>query len=343
MQFRKKIEMKVRLPAEWEKQSAVLMAWPHISTKWAPYLENARKCISEIIRAILKFEDVILVVPDKKQAEETRKLFPSERIHIQIVPSDDIWARDFGPITIFRNGRLELLDFKFNGWGEKYMFQKDDKITEKLKKLGAFGKIPRRSVKLVLEGGSIESDGEGIILTTEKCLLNQNRNPELSKKQIEATLMSALGAKRILWLKHGKIRGDDTDSHIDTLAKFADKNTIMYMACNKKSDLHYAELKKMEAELKSFRTASGKPYKLIPLPCPDPKFDEKGAQMPATYANFLVINGAVLVPTYQDKKDSIALKTIEGAFPQRKVIGIDCFQLIFQHGSLHCATMQIPE
>lgn len=342
MQFKNNLAIKSRLPAEWEKQNAVLLSWPHIKTKWAPYLENARKCISEIIMTILKFEDVILVVPDKKHAEQTRKLFTSKKLHIYIVPSDDIWARDFGPITVFRNGMRELLDFKFNGWGEKYLFQKDDKITAKLKKLGAFAKIPCRSVNFVLEGGSIESDGEGTILTTEKCLLNPNRNSKLSKKQIEDILMSTFGPGRILWLKHGKIKGDDTDSHIDTIARFAEKNTIIYMVCDKKTDPHYAELNKMEMELKSFKTISGKPYKLIPLPWPNPKFDEKGAKMPATYANFLVINGAVLVPTYRDKKDSVALKIIEGAFPRRKVIGIDCLQLIFQHGSLHCATMQIP-
>lgn len=332
----------IRLPAEWEMQSAILLAWPHEGTPWAPHLGEVLHIYLEIIKTILKFEPVILVTPDKLQSQIVRGDITSKKLVLYEIPGNDTWARDFGPITVFKDGKPTLMDFAFNGWGQKYPAQKDNMITGNLHELGAFGKTRLESVGFVLEGGSIESDGCGTILTTSKCLVNPNRNRSLSRNQVAEKLETLLGAKRILWLEHGNLEGDDTDSHIDTLARFANENTIVYVSCDDTNDVHYKELKLMEKELKSFRTASGRPYRLIALPWPDAKFDDEGNRLPATYANFLIMNDAVLVPTYRDKKDPAALKTIRDAFPDRKIIGINCLPLIRQHGSLHCVTMQIP-
>lgn len=310
-----------RLPAEWEPQDAVLLAWPHENTDWAPVLKEARKTFDHIARAVQRFQRVIRVAPDAFN-----------------IPTDDTWARDFGPITIEENGAPLLLDFTFNGWGNKFPAEQDNRITQTLHQLGAFGHTPLRSIDLILEGGSIESDGEGTLLTTAECLLNPNRNPNLSKGQIETALRKELGIDTILWLNHGALLGDDTDAHIDTLARLAPDRTIVYTACNDPADEHYAELKKMERELEAFPD-----YRLLPLPWPSPKYDDEGHRLPATYANYLVINGAVLVPTYNDPADDAALGVVQKAFPDREMIGIDCSTLILQHGSLHCVTMQIPK
>lgn len=339
-----------RLPAEWEKQKAVLLCWPHKATDWAPYLKRTQKVFLEIVKNILHFEDVILVVPDIGEIKKIRGKIgdPKNRLFCYPAPSNDTWARDFGPVTVFNYDKgvcvsAFLLDFSFNGWGMKFPADKDNLITRKLHKLGAFGKISLKTLSFILEGGSIESDGNETIMATTKCLMSPKRNPYLTRKQIENKFKELLGAKRILWLEKGCLEGDDTDSHIDTLARFAPNNTILYVACDKKDDPHYKELKLMEEELRSFRTTNGNLYKLLPLPWPKAKYDEEGSRLPATYANFLIINKAVLVPAYHDKKDRAAMKTIQKAFPKRKIIGIDCLPLIYQHGSVHCVTMQIPE
>ncbi|MBN2684306.1 MAG: agmatine deiminase family protein [Pontiellaceae bacterium] len=310
-----------RLPAEWEPQDAVLLAWPHENTDWAPVLKAAQQTFDHIAQAIERFQRVIRVAPDAFN-----------------ILTDDTWARDFGPITIEENGSPLLIDFTFNGWGNKFSAEQDNLITQALHQLGAFGNTPLRSIDLVLEGGSIESDGDGTLLTTAECLLNPNRNPNLSKKQIETALRNELGADTILWLNHGALLGDDTDAHIDTLARLAPNRTIVYTACDDPADAHYDELKKMERELEAFAD-----YRLLPLPWPSPKYDDEGHRLPATYANYLVINGAVLVPTYNDPADDSALAVVQKAFPDREIIGIDCSTLILQHGSLHCVTMQIPK
>ncbi len=296
------------------------MAWPHENSDWAPILEEAQNTFSEIITAIERFEHVILVRPDTYD-----------------VPSDDTWARDFGPIIIEENGKPVLLDFTFNGWGDKFSAEKDNTVSRNLHKLGAFGTTTLRSIDLVLEGGSIESDGEGTLLTTTECLLNPNRNPQLTKELIEERLKAELGVHTILWLENGSLAGDDTDAHIDTLARLCPNKTIVYVACDDPADVHYEGLKAMELELMQFPD-----YRLLPLPWPDAKYDTNGERLPATYANYLVINGAVLVPTYNDPADEPAQEVVQKAFPDRKIIGIDCSTLILQHGSLHCVTMQIP-
>ncbi|WP_457594217.1 agmatine deiminase family protein [Hydrogenimonas sp.] len=326
-------------PTEWAKQSAVLMAFPHAGTDWADDLSGALSPFVRIASTIAYGEPLILVCDDK---EKTKELFCDIRnITFVELPTNDTWARDFGPITLCESGKRKFLDFTFNGWGEKFASALDNAVTSKLVQLGIlYGDYER--VDFVLEGGSIESDGEGTLMTTSRCLLNPNRNPGMDKAEIEAFLKEKLCIKRILWLDHGELEGDDTDAHIDTLARFVDEKTIAYVACSDESDSHYEELKKMEAQLRSFRTMAGNPYRLVPLPLPSPKYKEE-RRLPATYANFLITNHAVLLPVYGDDKDAEAKAIVKSLFPKREVVPINCLKLIEQGGSLHCVTMQIPD
>ena len=334
-----------RLPAEWEAQSGVLLAWPHAASDWADMLEQVEPCVAAIATEISRFERVLIVAQDAPHVLDRLAAAGAalERVCIVGLPTNDTWARDFGPITVLRDGRPELLDFGFNGWGLKYAADQDNQVSRRLHALGDLGSYPMRTLGLVLEGGSIESDGAGAILTTAACLLSPNRNPHLSLPQIEAALKSHLGAERVLWLRHGHLAGDDTDSHIDILARFAPGDTIVHMACDAADDEHHAELAAMRAELACFITADGRPYRLVALPWPKAKVNRNGEPVAPSYANFLVINGAVLVPVYDDDADGRALATIAGCFPGREVIGIPCSPLIEQGGSLHCMSMQLPE
>jgi agmatine deiminase len=333
------------LPAEWGEQDAVLLTWPHPQSDWAPILTDVEAVYCEIIRSILKHQAVILTTPDPAR---TRSVLSSAGIDSPLLqlfhlPSNDTWARDFGPLCVFQQGRPVLLDFTFNGWGNKFRADLDNLITAGLHKLGAFGGTPLLDGKIVLEGGSIESDGAGTLLTTSQCLLEKNRNPHLTLDQLDVLLCNTFGVEQVLWLHSGHLSGDDTDAHIDTLARFAPHRTIVYQGCTDPGDEHYLPLQAMAAQLEGFRTLSDQPYRLRALPLPQPILAEEGYRLPATYANFLIINGAVLVPTYADPADREALATIGDAFPGREIIGIDCRTLIKQHGSLHCVTMQIPK
>jgi agmatine deiminase len=335
------------LPPEWAPQSTVQLTWPHVHSDWAPILAEVEPVFTAIAAAIARFEIVLIACYDAAHREQVQARLaaagvPAARTRLYLAPSNDTWARDHGPITVLCQGEATLLDYGFNGWGGKYPHDRDDRITRTLHAQGAFGDTPIDHQDLILEGGSIEVDGSGTLLTTERCLLAPTRNPKLARADIERELAAQLGLTRFLWLKHGYLAGDDTDSHIDTLARLCDASTIAYVSCDDPADEHYAELKAMEAELKAFRTPNGTPYRLVPLPWPQPKLDADGARMPATYANFLIINGAVLVPTYRDAADAVALERLRGCFPDREVIAIDCLPLIWQHGSLHCVTMQIP-
>lgn len=337
--------MNPRLPAEWEIQDGVLMAWPHEGTDWAGMLDEIRPVFAEIIRQITRFEQLLLAVSDSVSASEYLKLAGVDisRVTTCEIPYNDTWARDFGPITVIFNDKPVLLDFGFNGWGLKFPANHDNLISKRLKQSGLL--IPNlNTIGLVMEGGSIESDGLGTIMTTAECLLSPNRNPQLEKSEIEHALASLMGAKRVHWLNHGWLAGDDTDSHIDTLARICPDNTIVYQACGNPIDEHYEPLKLMENELKTFTAPDGSPYHLIPLPWPVARFDDQAHRLPATYANFLIINRAVLVPTYRDpENDKTAMERIGEAFPGREIIAIDCLPLLKQHGSLHCVTMQLPQ
>jgi len=335
----------LRLPAEWEKQDGVLLAWPHPDTDWQPILEQAEKVFEEIALEIALSEKVVIATSSASLVEDklTSAGVKLANVSTYEISTNDTWARDFGPITVLDQGETTLLNFGFNGWGLKFASCLDNCVTSHLYAMGAFKSISLETKGLILEGGSIESDGNGTILTTAECLLNPNRNPHLSRREIEDELLSLLGSERVLWLENGYLSGDDTDSHIDTLARFAPEDTILYVACDDPEDEHFESLHAMKDELEGFLTKDGQPYRLLPLPLPQSKFGINGERLPATYANFLVINGAVLVPTYKDPADSIALDTVGKAFPGRKIKGINCLPLIEQHGSLHCVTMQFPE
>ncbi len=330
-----------RLPAEWEPQSAVQLTFPHSGTDWADNLSEVLPCFIEIAETIARFERVLVVCP---KPEEFKKLVNgpnADRINWVEAPSNDTWARDHGGITIEENGKPIILDFVFNGWGLKFAADRDNLITRHLYNKGVF-RAGLRPGGIVLEGGGIESDGMGTVLTTAECLLSPNRNPHLNKEEIEQYLKNCFGLEQVLWLNHGYLAGDDTDSHIDTLARFCSPDTIAYVRCDDPQDEHFDALQKMETELGAFRTLEGNPYHLVALPWPDACYGADGERLPATYANFLIINGAVLVPIYQVMQDAAALAIFEALFPDREVIGIDCRPLILQHGSLHCVTMQYP-
>jgi len=332
--------MNKTLPPEWAPQQFVQLTWPHEQTDWVDMLDEVNQCFVEIAGHINEYENLLIVCRDAVQIKTLLKDVDLNRITLVEVPSNDTWARDHGGITVVENGKKVIYDFAFNGWGKKFDAKLDNLITGVLYQQGIFGKdlAYQNCLDFVLEGGSIESDGAGTLLTTSACLLSENRN-DLSKEAIEAKLKDYFGLKRVLWLAHGYLAGDDTDSHIDTLARFCDVNTIAYVQCDDEVDEHYGELKKMEKELQQFSTINGDPYRLIPLPMADAVYED-GERLPATYANFLIINGAVLAPTYNSPKDELALKQLKQAFPDRKIIGINCLPLIKQHGSLHCVTMQ---
>ena len=337
--------MTVRFPAEWEEQDGVLLAWPHAATDWSPLLAEVEPVFARLALEISRRERVLIVAP---QLDPVRDALAAagvdpDRAQLVALPTNDTWSRDFGPLTIFEDRRPTLLDFGFNGWGLKFACDQDNQVTRCLAGQGVWGRTECRTLGLVFEGGSIESDGHGTLLTTSECLLGPNRNPHLDRQEIEAQLLRLFGAERLLWLEHGYLAGDDTDAHIDTLARLCPNDTIVHVACDDPADEHYPSLKQMAGELRAFRTLAGQPYRLLPLPWPRARYDQAGGRLPATYANYLVINGAVLVPTYDDPADAQALTVIGAAFPGREIIGIDCSMLIHQHGSLHCVTMQLPK
>ena len=335
-----------RLPAEWEPQSGIMLTWPHHHTDWKPILHSVEPVYGEICAHTSQREKVLIVARNQDHKNHIQMLLASYKIATNnvlfgLADSNDSWARDHGVITIFDNEQPLLLDFQFNAWGEKYQFQLDNKINESLQQQNLFN-APLQAIDLVLEGGSIESNGAGMLLTNQ-CLLTSTRNPGLVKSQIESELRQHLGIQQILWLNKGKLIGDDTDAHIDTLARFVDTNKIAYVSCNNQSDEHFHTLQEMEQELITLNSANNESFELIPLPLPDPVYDSHERRLPATYANFLIINDAVLLPVYNQEKDQLAIDALTKCFPSREIIAINCLPLIHQYGSLHCITMQLPK
>ena len=306
---------KRRILAEWEHQSMVQLTWPHEGTDWAPILDEITAVYENMASEIRKREPLLIV---------------------DSIPHNDTWARDHGFITVEEDSVLFLLDFKFNGWGEKFEATLDNEINKHLYEQGLVKGTYEDRLDFVLEGGSIESDGKGTVFTTECCLMAPHRNQPLTKEEIEERLKEWLGAERIVWLQHGSLIGDDTDGHIDTLVRICPNDTLLYTG----GDKDHPDLAEMEKELQDLQTLDGKPYRLLKLPLPRPIYDD-GDRLPATYANYLIVNGAVLVPTYnQPDLDQKAMDVIQQAFPDREIVGIDCCAVIKQHGSLHCCTMQ---
>ena len=377
--------MTYRLPAEWEPQDFVLLTWPNETTDWAPYLEEIRQTVAEMVRAIARHEEVMLLSMFKTDVPDELREMPN--VYVAELPNNDTWARDFGPIVLKSTQPAESsagggasaddeeeekdflwLDFRFNGWGEKFQAAWDNMIPYKLWALYGFFEDAdyEDHQDFVLEGGSIEADGRGTLFTTSQCLLAPHRNQPLTKEQIEEQLKRRLRVGRVVWLDYGNLVGDDTDGHIDTIVRCAPDDTLVYVGCDDATDEQYADFHALEEQLKALRTADGKPYRLLRLPMPDGIYEVEGdkvavqssnvaarrskvqevqgERLPATYANFLVINGAVLVPTYdQPEKDAEALRVVQQAFPDREMIPIDARTIIRQHGSVHCLTMQVPK
>lgn len=358
----------LRLPAEWEPQKAVQIAWPHADTDWNPYLSSVEECYCNIAREISLRQDLIIVTPEPEHVRQMLHKTASVKmgnIHIAEIPTNDTWARDHAFLTMTEgkmaaeasgSERKALIDLCFNGWGQKFASNYDNQINSRIFSwLSSYlpGEVSYSDCRrIVLEGGSVESDGKGTILTTSSCLMAPNRNYYATKAEAEQMLKQVFGASRILWLNNSWLDGDDTDGHIDTVARLCPDDTIVYVKCYDEADEHYEGLSAMERELQALRTPEGMPYRLLPVPLPSAVFErdfedcveeEKEQRLPATYANFLIINKAVLMPTYgQPENDAKAIAILQQAFPDREIIGIDCRVLIRQHGSLHCITMQYP-
>lgn len=341
------------LPAEWHPQSGIQLTWPHDMTDWKPYLDRITATFVDMARIIAAREKVVIVSPDTAAVKSLlAKELPEEmqpNLLYFTCNTNDTWARDHAFVTLLRSPQSEkpvsdakLLDFRFNGWGEKFEADKDNAINCVLYSQGVFEGVMEDHLDFVLEGGAIESDGHGTVFTTSQCLLAPHRNQPLDRNRIEKQLKQRLCADRIVWLDHGSLIGDDTDGHIDTIVRVAPSDILLYIRCEDKNDEHFGDFKALEEQLKALRTPGGHPYKLLPLPLPDAIYDD-GERLPATYANFLIINGAVIYPTYaQPDKDEQARRQIQLAFPDREIIGVDARTVIRQHGSLHCLTMQFP-
>jgi len=338
--------MEMRLPAEWERQSGVQLIWPDETTPWYQ-LDKVQECYGRIIGTIQRFEKVMLVTSDANAAGAMLMNMGVDTSAITFLecPINDTWARDNGGIAVYGDdGDKYLYDFTFNGWGLKFSSDLDNQITRSIFQAGVFSEdvacVDMRP--FVLEGGSIDCDGAGTLMATSECLLSVNRNEYMTREEIEEELKEIFGLSRVLWVDHGTISGDDTDGHIDILARFCGPDTIAYVKCEDPEDPDYESLARMEEQISSFRTLDGKPYRMIPLPKPGQMFLDD-YPLPASYANFLILNGAVLVPGTLTEDDDVARARLEAAFPGREVIVLDCRPLLSGHGGLHCVTMQFPE
>jgi len=335
----------LRFPAEWEPQSAVLLAWPHAGTDWAERLAGVETTYVALVAAITRFQPALVCVPDPALRERAAGLLaaagvPAGQVRFFEVGYDDTWLRDSGPITLREGDGFRLLDFHFTAWGGKFEAGQDDQLVARLHASGLLVPARHQRIDFALEGGGIETDGAGTLFTTWRCL--HERHPGRSRADLAAVLETSLAQSRTLWLDHGYLEGDDTDAHIDTLARFAAPDAIVFQACDDPTDGHYAELQAMAAEIAALRTADGQPYRLFPLPWARPVLDGD-RRLAASYANFLIINGAVLMPAYGDPADAAAAAVLAAAFPGREIVRIDCRPLIWQNGSLHCVTMQLPQ
>lgn len=335
----------IRFIPEWEPIEYVLLALPNKDTDWDYILPEAIDQYQRLVKAITDEDiNVLLLCQDADEARMIMKDCRQDLMRYIQTEYNDTWTRDYGMITVVRNERLRALDFGFNGWGLKFAANKDNLVNLWLNKHNVISPLVYRNERdFVLEGGSVESDGQGTILTTSRCLQSPNRNGGKTKADLNRELLDRLGADHVLWLDHGALEGDDTDSHIDTLARLAPDDTIVFTGTKNFDDPQFESLLAMRAQLTLFRNREGTPYNLVELPLPDPVIDEDGHRLPATYANYLVANGVIFMPTYaQPDKDELAMRSIKIAYPTHKVVGVDCRTLLRQHGSLHCATMQIP-
>lgn len=335
-------------PAEWHKHESCWTAWPSHSDLWQEDLIPAQKEFVKLARAIAdvdssgkpRGEKLNILIPDKSFEGEVGKALglPDGAYTFHVIPFGDIWLRDTAPIFVNRELSKKALNFKFNGWGGKYVLPFDDQVASSIsKKL----KCETQSFDFILEGGAIEPDGEGTCLTTEQCLLNKNRNPGFTKEKIEDVLKSALGYSKILWLKEGLVN-DHTDGHIDTLVRFVKPGMVVCMRASQNSDPHKKYLDQIHADLKKMTDARGRRLEIIEIPSPGPVYNSDGDVMPASYVNFYISNTSVIVPTYGTKNDSLALSLIGKCFPERRTIGLSARAILEGGGAFHCITQQEP-
>ncbi len=334
-----------RWPAEWEAQDAILLAWPHAETDWSANLADVQANYLALLTAICRFQKAVLIVPDEHAETEVRAQFGAgfahaDRLHFVHAAYDDTWLRDSGPITLESQDAFLLNDFRFTGWGGKFEASRDDQLVGALHEARLFRAATLKPWDFALEGGAVDGDGAGTVLTTWNCL--HERHPNLDRDTLKARLAEMLHATRVLMLEHGELQGDDTDAHIDTLARFSAADAIVFQSCDDPGDAHHAPLSAMAAEITALRTITGDPYRLFALPWANPVHAADGRRLAASYANFLIINGAVLMPAYGDDKDADALAVLARAFPDREIVAVPCRALIEQNGSLHCITMQLP-
>jgi agmatine deiminase len=340
-----------QMPAEWGWHEATWLAWPHEITDWPGKFEAIQWVYSEIVRHLSRVEKVRILIQDFDVEQHTVATVLSEcgarmeAVEFFHQPTDRSWTRDFGPMFV-RNqqGKQTVLDWRFNGWAKYDNWELDDAVTTSLsRKLGIPLYTPMLGKRrLVLEGGSIDVNGAGSVLTTEECLLSevQARNPGLGRSDMEAVFRNYLGARHTLWLRNG-IAGDDTHGHVDDLARFTDARTVVIATESNPSEVNYEPLQENLALLKEMRDQDGAPLRVETLPMPEPVFFD-GQRLPASYANFYIANRLVLVPTFNDANDRIALNTLAKLFPDRKVVGIAATDLVLGLGTLHCMTQQQP-
>lgn len=329
--------MKIRLLAEWEQQDAILLAWPHVHSDWQHQLAAIEKNYIEICQQIFPVAKIVIFCYDQAHQQHIAGLFSDLTPIIFIeCKTNDTWVRDYGPLFCQQGEQLIAHNFAFNAWGGKYAHDLDNAACQVLQKKMLLDYLHH---DFILEGGSIETDGAGTLLTTAQCLLDINRNANLNQQKIENYLTQQLGLHHFLWLTEGTLVGDDTDAHIDNLARFIDKHRICYVQCNDEKDPHYVSLQCMQRQLAGFTDQQGMPYELLPLPLPAPIYNQKNERLPASYLNFLIVNQLILFPIYQVNTDNQAIELMQQYCPQYTVIPVDCLPLVQQYGSLHCGTI----
>ncbi len=332
--------------AEWETQSAVMLTWPHDSGDWGDDLTGAESDFTSIVSVLARYVRVLLVCRDKMHLGDIKQCLlghhiPQDPIVWAIAPSDDIWTRDYGPLSIYTRSGPKLIDFEFDGWGGKYPAKKDNAINSQLQALGVL-RAPMAHVSCVLEGGAVDSDGLGSILAGERCLIESQRNPGWTREDYERLFSEKLGTTRVLWISHGMLPGDDTDGHVDTLARFISPDTIVYQApSNVFPSSVNDELQWLANQLGNLRTFDGKSYRLVALPCAEGQCRNDDGWRPAGYVNFLFTNQALLIPAYGATEDEQAKTIFTELCPEHNVHSVSCSTLIRQGGSLHCAAMPI--
>jgi agmatine deiminase len=334
----------IRWPAEWEPHEGTLLSWPHNPETWPGCLPAAEAAFVEMVQHLAPREAVHINVLDDAMAQgvaETlsRHGIDAASIYFHEIPTDDAWVRDHGPIAVTQGGQLRLLDFEFNAWGGKYPPWEQDNAVPR--QLADALDLPCRSLPWVLEGGSIDGNGQGIVLTTESCLLNPNRGEGRSRESMEKLLREELGAHQVIWLKDG-IEGDDTDGHIDDIARFVGPTQIVAVREDDESEFNTAVLRENWERLEVARTPAGGSFELIALPSP-PAQKHQGLPVPASYANFYIANGVVLVPVFESPCDDRALAILSELFPSRDVLGVPSNSLVAGLGAIHCLTQQLPQ